>query len=184
MARPGDTFEVPATGETFTILETPEETGDRYRAHVLVRPSAKGPPLHVHPGVAENFRVVKGVLTYKVGGEQVDVPSSEGADVEAGTAHAFWNATNEPAEYEVDLVFGPPGPRPEADLVAFGQTVAKLIEQGRVSSRTGMPKLLQIAVLFDYYRDGMAFPGPMWLQRGLIRPLAAVGRARGYTAEA
>lgn len=183
MAQPGDTFEVPATGESFTILQTPEETGDRYRAHVLVQPSAKGPPAHVHPGVNENFRVVKGVLTYKVGGEQVDVPEGEGANVEAGVAHAFWNGTSQPAEYEVDLVFGPPGPRPEADLVEFGMTVAALIEKGEVSSRTGMPKILQTAVLFDYYRDGMAFPGPMWLQRGLIRPLAALGRVRGYTIE-
>lgn len=30
------------------------------------------------------------------------------------------------------------------------------------------------------FRDAMALPGPLWLQRPIIAVLAALGRARGY----
>ena len=182
MFEQGDTFDFSATGETFRMLETPQETGDRYRLHVTVEPAAKGPPPHVHPGLTEIFKVVTGTLTYKVGRVRQEVAAGQGADVPPGTAHSFWNASAETAEYEVDLVFTPPGPRPEADLVQMFEKIVSLAEQGQVSRVTRMPKMLQMAVLMDHYPEAMALAAPMWLQRSLVRPLAALGRARGYKA--
>ena len=98
-------------------------------------------------------------------------------EVPAGTVHGFKNTGDEPAVMDVDMVFTPPGPRPEADLMAIGVAIAGLARDGKVSRRTGYPPILQFAVLAQAHPEAMKFPGIAGL---LMPPLAALGRLRGY----
>lgn len=78
---------------------------------------------------------------------------------------------------DVDLVFTPPGPRPEADLLPIGIAISELVARGEVSRFTGYPPLLHMAVIENSRRQAMRHPGLV----GLIMPaLAFLGRLRGY----
>lgn len=178
MVAPGRVLRFPT--ETIEVLATPAATGDRYRARLTAPPGGgpgiRGAGLHVHPGVDELFRVVAGTATMRLGRRTRDV--SAGAEVEApaGAVHGFVNSGDVDLVLDVDLVFTPPGPRPEADVMTIGLVLDGLIRDGKVGRRTGMPSVLQLAVLVAEHPEAMTQPGVAGM---LMRPLAALGRLRG-----
>ena len=86
MARSGDTIEHPVTGETFTFLETAEETGGEYvRIELRVRPRGFVAAPHIHPRIEETFEIRSGSFAFVVDGEERRVGAGEGATVPVGT---------------------------------------------------------------------------------------------------
>lgn len=84
--------------------------------------------------------------------------------VKSETANDSAHPASETAH--VEIVFTPPGPRPQADLVAHWASVDQLIREGRINERTGMPPLLQLAVLLDRVPEAFRMPGPAgWLMK-------------------
>jgi mannose-6-phosphate isomerase-like protein (cupin superfamily) len=165
------------------ILATPGETGDRYRLRIVARPGG-GPGLdgagpHVHPVLIETFVCQSGRMRARLGARLMDVEPGQRIEVPVGTVHGFVNAGDAPLVVESEVVFPPPGYRPEADLMTFAAIYDRLRQQPNVDARTGEPPMLQMAVLTDAYRAAVIPPG---LAGMLIGPLAAVGRARGYRA--
>ena len=179
MVKVGTVFEFSA--ETTEVLATPKETGDRYRARVTAPPGG-GPGIrglgpHTHPGLVEIFQCISGTMTARLGRRISDLAPGERLEVPPGTVHGFKNTGEEPLIVDVDIVFTPPGPRPEADLMAIGVAVAGLVKDGKVSRWTGFPPILQMAVLEDAYPEAMKEAG---IAGKLMAPLAALGRLRGY----
>jgi len=172
--KPGTVQILEETGERSEILASPAETGDRYRVRLRFGKRAKGPERHLHPGLVETFTVRSGTVGFRLGRSTSMLGPGDGREVPPGTVHAVWNAGDEPAEIDVDIVFMPPGPRPRADLARFGEHYAALVDGGR------RPGLLQLAVLMDDHAEAFAMPVPRVLQRALVRPLAALGRTRGH----
>jgi len=180
MIEPGVVLEFPT--ERMEFLATPEMTGDRYRVRFTAPPGGgpgvKGDGPHTHPGLVEIFRCVSGEMTVRLGKDFSLLSPGEVIEVPAGVVHGFLNPGSGPLVVDIDIVFTPPGPRPEADLPVFGLILDGLIRDGHVSRRTGLPPITQIALLLrDRFPEGMAQPGLGGL---LMRPLAAVGRWRGY----
>ena len=179
MVKPGMVFEDPS--ERTEVLATPEETGDRYRIRVTVVPGGgpgiRGSGVHTHPGLVEIFRGVSGTVTARLGRDISQLDTGDRLEVPAGIVHGFKNTGDEPAVVEVDMVFTPPGPRPEADLMAIGVAIAGLANDGKVGRRTGFPPILQFAVISEARPEAMKFTGIYGL---LMPPLAALGRLRGY----
>lgn len=178
---PGTVLIAPHPTETIEILATPRETADRYRLK-LTTPPGGGPGIrglrtHIHPGFVERFRCVSGAMTVRVGSEVRDLAPGDEADVPSGVKHGFVATGSQGLVAEVEVVFTPPGPRPEADLVAFWADVDGLIREGRVSPRTGMPPLTHLAALLDQVPEAFRQPGLAGL---LMKPLAILGRLRGY----
>jgi hypothetical protein len=93
--------------------------------------------------------------------------------------HPAWfvNIGQRPLVVDVDLVFTPPGPRPEADPDGVLVELDKLFRSGPTSPRTGMPSLLRLAVLLDQVPEAFTQPGIPGL---LMKPIAVLGRLRGY----
>ncbi len=61
------------------------------------QPGGKAPRTHWHPHQAEHFMVLDGELTVLLGDEGPRVVAAGGAfDVPARTAHAMWNAGDDP----------------------------------------------------------------------------------------
>lgn len=172
--KPGTAHVLAETGEASEILASPAETGDRYRVRLRFATPQKGPGRHLHPGLVEAFTVRSGRVGFAVGQTTFTLGSGDHREVPAGTAHALWNAGGDPAEVDAELIFTPPGPRAPADLAWFGEHYAALVQGGR---RAG---LLQLAVLMDDYSEAFALTLPRVLQRAIVRPLAALGRARGH----
>jgi hypothetical protein len=87
--------------------------------------------------------------------------------------HAVWNPGDRPAVLEVDIVLGPEGGWPTADIVRFGAAYVELATaQGRVSP-------LRLALLLDEFPDAYVLPGPVRIQRLIIGALAGLARRRG-----
>ena len=113
----------------------------------------------------------------RVGSELQDIDPGDGAEAPPGVIHGFSGRGEEPLVADVEIIFTPPGPRPEADLVAYWAIVDGLIRRGDVNAKTGMPPLLHLAVLLDRFPEAFRQPGAAgWL----MIPLAMLGRMRGY----
>lgn len=116
----------------------------------------------------------------KLGRQRREVAAGDGAEVLPGKTHALWNASEEPVEILAEIIFPPTGLVPQADLLKLLELDAGLSRDGKLNPRTRQPRLLQMAVTADYFREAIALPGPLWLQRALLRPLAILGGRRGY----
>ena len=167
--------------EKTEVLATPAETGDRYEIRLTIRPGkgpgTRGSGVHTHPGLIERFECVSGAGSVRLDREVTDLNAGDEILVEPGTAHGIKNTAAHPLVLDVDLIFTPPGPRPEADLMTIGAVIAGLVEDGRASRWTGYPPLLQLAVIQDAHPEAMQQAG---LSRHLMPVLASLGRLRGY----
>jgi mannose-6-phosphate isomerase-like protein (cupin superfamily) len=167
------------------ILATPARTGDRYRLRIVAQPHG-GPGIdgddpHIHPSLVETFVCVSGSMRALVGRRLLDLAPGQRIEVPARTRHGFINAGDTPLEVESEVIFLPPGYRADADLMGFAATYGRLRGASNVDPRTGEPPMLQMAVLTDAYRSAVL---PAGIAGTLIRPLAFVGRLRGYRADA
>jgi len=138
-----------------------------------------GVPPHVHPAMEERFHVLEGRPSFLAGKEWRTAEPGEEVVVPAGVRHAFRNTSDAPARFRCDV-------RPPSSLQAFLEETAAL-SRGGYLTRSGMIKprgLVRGATIAHRHRDMVAllFPPtpPVWLQRLLFPPLAAVGRRRGY----
>jgi mannose-6-phosphate isomerase-like protein (cupin superfamily) len=167
------------------ILATPADTGDRYCLRIVAEPGG-GPGIdgddpHIHPSLVETFVCVSGSMRALVGRRLLDVVPGQRIEVPARTRHGFINAGDTPLEVESEVIFLPPGYRADADLMGFAATYDRLRGAPNVDPRTGEPPMLQMAVLTDAYRSAVL---PAGIAGALIRPLALVGRLRGYRPDA
>jgi quercetin dioxygenase-like cupin family protein len=169
----GTVFDDPQTGERSEVLASPTETGDRYRVRLTLPPGSTGPERHRHPAFTEAFVVRSGTVSFRLDRQIAICGAGDMHRVDPGTTHALWNSGDGPAEVDVDVIFGPPGPRRKADIVRFGALYAEIARAGR------QPSLLQIALLLDDFSDAYALAVPPALQRAIVRPLAAIARMRG-----
>src|ERR671916_1785347 len=175
MARSGDMIEHPVTGETFTFLETAEETGGEYvRIELRVRPRGFVAAPHIHPRIEETFEIRSGTFALVVDGKEGRVGAGEGATVPVGTPHAWWNAGDEEGVAIVEF-------RPALKTEEFFETFFGLAQDGKVSPKTGLPNLLWMALILRHYRDfvHLARP-PLLVQRAVFAPLAVVAKLFGY----
>ena len=120
-------------------------------------------------------------MTVRVGKKLAEASPGDVVEVPAGTVHGFLNTGRAPLVVEVDLVFTPPGPRPQADLIVFAVILDGLIRDRQVSKSTGLPPLAQQALLIQArFPEAMQQPG---IGKVMMRPLAALGRLRHYPTE-
>jgi mannose-6-phosphate isomerase-like protein (cupin superfamily) len=169
-------IENPATGERIRFFEEPTPTGgDVLRFEFWARPHIVGPAAHVHPKQTEYFEVRNGVLSARVGDEDYTLATGESMTVPMGTAHTWWNGGDEELHGYVEL-------RPSMNIRDEFEALFALGRAGK-TDETGLPNLLQIAVLLDTYPDTIYRAGiPVPLQKAGIRLLAPIARQLGYKA--
>ena len=182
MIEPGRVIEFP--DEVSEVLATPATTGDRYRVIATTPPGGgiglRGFGPHRHPGLVEVFHCVSGTMTIRVGKELVDLSPGGMVEVPADTVHGFINTGTEPLVAEVDLVFTPPGPRPEADLIHFALVLDGLIRNGH-ATRSGLPPLSQQALLLrKRFPEAMSQPG---VGKPIMALFAVIGHLRRFRTE-
>jgi mannose-6-phosphate isomerase-like protein (cupin superfamily) len=175
MARKGDVVEHPVTGERFTFLDTAEDTGGKYvRIELHVEPRGFVAAPHIHPLIEETFAILSGTFAFVVDGEQRLVGASQEATVPPGRPHAWWNSGDEEGVAIVEF-------RPALKTEEFFETFFDLAQDGKVSPKTGLPNLLWLAVILRSYRDFLYLAKPpLFVQRAVFTPLAAVARLLGY----
>jgi mannose-6-phosphate isomerase-like protein (cupin superfamily) len=180
MIQPGRRIEF--SNESSEVLATPEITGDRYRVMGTIPPGGgtgiRGTGPHLHPGLVEVFRCISGTMTMRVGRDLIEVLPGDVVEVPAGVTQGFVNTGDVPLVAEVDLIFTPPGPRSEADLIQFAVILDGLIRDGYVSRYTGLPPLsLQSLLLRERFPEAMVQPG---IGRPIMAVFAALGHLRRH----
>jgi mannose-6-phosphate isomerase-like protein (cupin superfamily) len=175
MTRKGDTIEHPVTGERIIFLETSNETNGEYVTFELrVQPHGFVAAPHIHPFAEESFEIRSGTFTFVVAGEEQRVGPGEGATIPAGTPHAWWNPGDEEGVAIVEF-------RPALKTEEFFENFFGLAQDGKVNPMRRLPNIMWLAVILRSYRDFLYLAKPpLFVQRAIFTPLAAVAWLRGY----
>ncbi|HEY5639053.1 MAG TPA: cupin domain-containing protein [Dehalococcoidia bacterium] len=174
MAQPGDTFEIPATGERFVFLKTSAETGgELLELEFHVNPGGFSARPHVHWDVEERVKVISGRVLVTVAGEERQLGPGDSAVIPARAAHMVDVAGDEQAAFSV-------GVEPARNYETMFETIFGLYRDGKTGA-DGRGNLLQDAVLARQHKGYLAGP-PIILQRPVLMILAAVGRLFGFRA--
>lgn len=173
---PGEVIENPVTGERAVLLEAPWWNDDgRVVAEMTALPGARVVGEHLHPALHETFTVLSGELTVLRDGRRSILRAGEGAEIEPGVWHDWWNDGTVDAIVRVEVT---PGER-FAHLI---ETLFGLARDGHVNKR-GMPDLLQLTLVATEFADVIVFrKPPAAVQRAVFGALAPVARMRGYRA--
>ena len=176
MFRSGDTLENPVTGERIVFVRTAAETGGAITVvETFVQPDGCVAAGHVHPQQEERFRVLRGTVGFRAGGETIELRPGDEVVVPAGTAHRFWNAGEDEAHFVCEI-------RPSLHFEELVGTMFELAAAGK-TNRKGLPNPLRLAVIAQAYFDTVRLPfPPAALQRLGLAIGAPLGRLLGYTA--
>ena len=175
MLRAGDVIENPVTGEHIVVLEGSEDTGG---AHLLfeltVSPGGHVAGEHIHDELEETFEVLAGRVGVRLDGREFELGEGERAVVPTGTAHDWWNDSNEDAVVRVRV-------QPAGRFEEMITTVFALARAGRTNAK-GMPGPLQVAVLAREFDSTLRLTKPPRIvQRIVFAVLAPLARMRGYS---
>ncbi len=169
--------ENPVMGTRHVFLVTGEETGGEYvRVKVELPPRAPGPPMHFHLAYTERFEVLEGRLDLCVGRRNhVVLTRGEAALARLKVPHRFWNATDEPTVFEVEI-------RPAGNFERSIRAADGLARDGKTNEK-GVPKnLFELALAYELSESYLAGL-PLFLQARLFGVLARIARRRGYDPE-
>ena len=174
MIRSGDTIYNKVTGETITFLATSKDTdGEAVVIETVVQPDGFVAAAHVHPSQSERFAVAEGTLALKVDGKEMTLEACDVAIVEAGQAHKFWNAGDEPVKFVCEV-------RPALQFESLLETMFSLAAEGK-TNRKGMPNPLRLAVIAKRHFDTVQLPfPPAWMQAAGLAIGAPLGKLVGY----
>ena len=174
MIHAGDSIVNPVTGERLVFRQTTRETGgDAVVVETYLRPNAFVAAAHVHASQEERFQVLRGSVGFKVGRRKLVAGPGQRVTVPAGTAHRFWNAGDDIAQFVCEI-------RPALQFESLIETMFGLAADGR-TNRKGMPNPLRLAVIAQAHFDTVRLPiVPSVLQRFALALGAPLGKALGY----
>jgi quercetin dioxygenase-like cupin family protein len=159
MIRTGDSIANPVTGETVTFRHASADSdGEVVIAEVTLQPGGAVAGPHVHPNQTETFQILDGAVGFRVGRGRRVATTGETVVVEAGTAHAFWNAGEGQARFLCEI-------RPALGFERLLETMFALARDGKTNGR-GVPHPLRLAAIADHHRNDVQLPVvPAPLQR-------------------
>jgi quercetin dioxygenase-like cupin family protein len=120
--RDDSTIQIPAIGLDLRVRLPNRISGGSLEIIETVNAPGYGPPLHRHPET-EVFRVLKGRYLYQVGDRRFCAEEGDVVSVPGGTAHAFVNITDAPAEQLVLIL-------PGIDAAAFFTELGDVMKAG------------------------------------------------------
>ena len=155
-------------------LEIRSSSAEALEVEATYGPGGSPPPKHFHPSQDEHFEVLEGSIHVRLDGEERTLEKGEEIDIPRGATHQMWNPEDEQARV---LWRTSPGGRTEE----WFRAVDGLYRGGRVG-KNGMPSALAFAVLLREFDDTIRLAGPGPLVGPAVAGMAAIGRARGYSA--
>jgi mannose-6-phosphate isomerase-like protein (cupin superfamily) len=175
MAEAGQVIEHPVTGERITWIETAADTGGKLlHFELAMAPHGFVAGRHVHPGQQERFEIRLGRIQLRDGQGERIVGAGEIVEVPPGTPHVWHNPFEEQAVVDVQF-------RPALDSEAFFESYFALANDGKVSSKSGMPAGLQLMAFAHEYRHEVAAPPPLgWVIGPTVAILGPIARRLGF----
>jgi quercetin dioxygenase-like cupin family protein len=160
----------PMTGQEIRFLQTGKDTaGKLLEMEATYFMSSREPAPHYHPYQEEDFKVISGELSVRMGGGKVcTLKAGDRLHVSAGQVHSMWNTGNAKTVVNWQV-------RRALDTEYLLETMTGLAVDGKTNA-AGMPGILQIALTAGKYGNviRLAKPSPA-LQNilfSILRPLA------------
>lgn len=174
MAISGKTISNPITGQSIRFIKVGSETtGDLLEMISEYLGRSKEPPMHYHPVQQEYFSVMEGELTVKMKDKTTVYKAGEFFIVPAGVKHSMWNEFDGKTKFNWKVM---PALKTEYLLeTAFGLAI-----KGKTSD-SGMPSILQSALLMNRYKNEFRLAKPGFaVQRLIFGILSPLGKIAGY----
>ena len=92
---PEEAVSLHVFGVRISIIVPATATGGAFSLFEETTPPRVGPPLHIHHGEEEFFRIVEGHYRFRVGEEEIDAEPGHTLLVPRGTLHTFFNMSEE-----------------------------------------------------------------------------------------
>jgi len=165
----------PVQKDYATFLKTSEETGGEYTLIEVEVAAGGGNLLHYHKTYDEHFEVLEGALEVRLGNETHTLHPGQRAIAAMNTLHCFYNPTDEPVRFLVELRPGHGGFE-KAVKVAYG-----LARDGRVRADGTPGNLYHLAVILEW--SDMRLPGIFTVAEPVFRLLARRARRKGIDRE-
>jgi quercetin dioxygenase-like cupin family protein len=174
MFRRGEVYENPATGIKAVIHVGTEETqGEQLVVDLYARKCGAGSVLHMHPVIYERLTVVSGRVGLTLDGVVSIAEVGSTIEIPPGQAHRWWNAGIYEAKVRMDI-------RPAARFEDFMRNWIGLAQDGKTDP-TGMPNLLQLALLSREFKDVIRFQKPSRFMQDVLFPmLVPLAQFLGY----
>jgi quercetin dioxygenase-like cupin family protein len=152
-------------------------SGELLRAETIVQPRGGAGPLHRHRFQEERFEILEGEIIGRIGRTRRRVRAGETFVVPPDAPHTFAVEADEPARFITEF-------RPGLRLAEFFAQIFWLADHEQIDAK-GRIHPLQAAVLARAFpREFFYLPTiPAALQQAIARPLAALARRRGYSAD-
>jgi quercetin dioxygenase-like cupin family protein len=167
----GEHLHNPGTGEQLIFRRIAADTGGELLEFDWCFPSGGSVPVHVHRCQEERFEILSGRAWFRVARRRLRAAAGEQVSVPPGTVHGWGNAGEDELWARIQF-------RPALRTEQLFDALFTLAHVGLVD-RMGRPRPLQLAVVLHEFREEMQMPWvPAPVQRGLLRPLAALGRRR------
>lgn len=178
MVNSGDVLKHPVTQEKMVINKTARDTnGKLFQAELYLPPGGFVAAAHIHPRQEERFEIIAGTLRGRIAGKELTRKAGENLIVPAGMPHVWWNAGDDELHVLGEV-------RPALRTESFFESFFGLAQDGQVHPKTGLPNLLQMAVLLRAYRHEIILAQPpQVVQTLLFGALAPIGRVFRYKAE-
>jgi quercetin dioxygenase-like cupin family protein len=164
----------PVTGERGVVRVAPsEENGRTLVADLFIQPGGAVSGEHVHPNLQEAFTVLRGRVGMRLNGQELIAPLNERIVVPVGVVHDWWNAGDDEAHVQVEVM---PGDR-------FLEMIANLfgLAQDGKTNNKGMPNLLQLVLFGKEFEDVIVFTKPpRWVFGLMYTLLGTTARLLGY----
>ncbi|MGC2399725.1 MAG: cupin domain-containing protein [Acidobacteriaceae bacterium] len=174
MLRRGEVYENPANTIRAVIqVGTWETNGERLVADLDVRRCGAGSALHMHPTIHERLTIVSGRVAVSVNDKTSIAEVGSTIEIAPGVPHRWWNAGIYQARVTIDI-------QPAARFEEYIRNLFGLAQDGKTDP-SGMPHLLQLAVLSQDFSDVIRFVKPARFVPGSLFPaIAPIARLFGY----
>lgn len=170
MPREGDELHNPVTGQRVRFLEVSAEA---LVVESSYEPGGRRAPAHFHPSQSETFTVLSGAVAFTVAGEERTLSKGESIEIAPGVAHDVRADPDRRGRVRWET-------RPALRTADFLETMFGLAQDRRVSPKTGVPGLLQVALTArEFGPEFRLVKPPRPIQVALFALLAPLGRARG-----
>lgn len=173
----GQVFQSRAEGFTQKIIKADDE---HIWVELTLAPRAPGPPAHVHTTFAEDFAVVKGDLSLRIGNQVKVIHAGEEYCVPPGTVHQPFNSTDDEVVVRGPLTAQYAIPR---DFGIFLSQMYGFMDESPAHTRPPAV-ILQMSIFAPRYDAWLARP-PLVVQRvqyAILRPVARLLGYRSYYA--
>ena len=165
----------PVTGVEVEILVTTGESQGKLfkiRSTMKARQLNKS-PFHFHGTFSEHFKVVEGQLNLVVGRDRRELVLQAGESylVEPGCPHTFWNASEEPVTYTVEVE---PAQRFEETL-----RINHALAAAGKASRGGTPSNLFHIALLGQMGSTYQYGIPLGVQKAAFFVLGGIAKFLG-----